>query len=283
MTHPDRRHTRGIASVITGALLLTGCVMGEDSTDVTGSLRTSTPSALQIQVTQSPTEGLVMVAGGVGSGLLGPTSSPSTDSTGSAGVSATDEAYLEEIASAEATPNDPAEISVPIGEMEPGRHVLIVDSADDSRVATGRLDSGVATLPGLDDGSYTVSLLEITTDGWISGIGVVDLRISEGSTASAVPETHTRTLPVVTEQAQAGELIVNATPTAQQASPNISWRLVGPEGQEVSFDDQTRTTLDISQDGQYSLEIRAAQEGAPEVILQSVRYSFTVTDGYVDD
>lgn len=255
------------AALTVGTLLMTGCNTGAQSQDVTAATSQSVPSTLQIQVAQTPDHDFTMAAGGVGSGQIQapqPTAAASTD----AFLEAVDESAQE---------SDSPELS----EVAAGRHVVIIDNADDSPVATGRLDLGVATLPPLVDGDYTAGLLETSEDGWISGIGIVDVRISGGMMRAAVPETHTRRLPAVLEQAQPGELIVNASPSAQQAAPSISWRLDGPVGDISGEEDGTRAVLDISVDGEYTLEIRAAQEDAPEIILQSVRYTFTVTDGEV--
>lgn len=232
-------------------LVLAGCRTGEESTDVTGRMNSTAPASLQIQVAQTSGHDLTMAAGGVGAAQLG-TPTPQSDDS----ASATDD-------------------------LGPGRHVVIVDSADATQVATVRLDSGVASYPALDDGTYTVALLDVNGNGWVAGIGVVEMTVSGGVMTAAVPETHTRTLPVVLEQSTAGELTINASPTAQDAAQEISWRLEGPDGESSEVSDSNRTTVDLGADGDYTLEVRAAREGAPDVILQSVRYTFSATDGQV--
>ncbi|MDO5618182.1 hypothetical protein [Kocuria sp.] len=265
------RRTGAVVAAV-AVLVLTGCRPGEEATDVTGRMNSSAPTSLQIQVAQGPGQDLTMAAGGVGSGRIG-TATPENDPT--------TEAYLEEVDPSAEQSKDPSEMETPIEELGTGRHVVIVDDSDTARVATGRLDSGVANHPALEDGQYTIALLDVDSEGWISGIGVVDMSIANTSMTAAVPETHTRTLPVVVEQATAGELIINASPSAQNTSAEISWRMVGPDGESGKDSDSNRTTVELGGDGDYTLEIRAAMDGAPEVILQSVRLSFRVQDGQV--
>lgn len=261
------------AAVVAAAslLVLAGCRTGEESTDVTGRMNSTAPASLQIQVAQTSGHDLTMAAGGVGASQLG-TPSPEADDPASA--------YLAEVDDQESAQTRESAESL-VDDLGPGRHVVIVDSADATPVATGRLDSGVATHPALDDGTYTVALLDVNGNGWVSGIGVVEMTVSGGVMTAAVPETLTRTLPVVLEQATAGELMINASPSAQEAAQEISWRLEGSNGQSSEGSDPNRTTVELVADGDYTLEIRAAREGAPEVILQSVRYTFSVTDGQV--
>lgn len=261
----------GVCVAAASLLVLAGCRTGDESTDVTGNMNSTAPASLQIQVAQTSGHDLTMAAGGVGASQFS-SSTPGTDAPASAYLSEVDD-------QADAQAQDEASASV--DDLGPGRHVVIVDGQDATAVATGRLDSGVATHPGLDDGTYMVALLDVSGDGWVSGIGVVEMTVSGGVMTAAVPETHTRTLPVVLEQSTAGELVINASPTAQKAAPEISWRLEGPDGGTSDGSDPNRTTVELGSDGDYTLEIRASRDGAPEVILQSVRYTFSIKDGLV--
>lgn len=263
--------------VLTGvfiALLLTGCANGEQTTDVTGRMSSSAPSTLHLQVAQAVDHDFTIAAGGVGTARLDSGASPSEQGAAGAGSDAKkgQEGRLK--------PPDSGDRPT-VADLSPGKHVVIVNNSDKSRVAVGRLKDGVATYPNLKDGNYTTALIDIDSDGWVSGIGVVDVTISDGVMTSAVPEIHTRTLPVVVEQDSPGELSLNASPTTHDLPLEITWRMVGPDGETTQESGSGRTTVGLGSDGDYTLEVQAVLTDAPDVPMQSVRYTFTVTNGQV--
>lgn len=239
------RHAVAI-TVLCVVVAITGCTQGQKSSDVTENMKSSKPSTLQLQVVQTSDSKLTITAGGVGAAHLGSEQKSANKST-----------------------------------KKPQQHVTVLNDANNSVVHTGSLASGIATYPALQDGDYTITLTTTNNDGWVTGIGVVDVQIAQGSMRSAVPENHSRVLSVIFEQVEPGKLSIKASPTTHDMPLEVAWRMTGPEGEMTQESQESKNTVDISADGEYTLEVRAALEKTPDIAMQSNRFTFTVKDGQV--